>query len=70
MNRCLEGFTRTRLDVYLDYLPPFSLALDKRALRGDGLISVHIKVDLLSSWIAIVAEHDLLGGFHGFASVI
>jgi hypothetical protein len=54
----------------LDYLPPFSLALDKRALRGDGLISVHIKVDLLSSWIAIEAEHDLLGGFHGFASVI
>jgi hypothetical protein len=64
MNLGLEGFAYARLDVDLHYLPSFSLALNKRALLGDGLVAVHVEVDLFSSWIAVVSEHDLLGGFH------
>src|SRR6266404_9672608 len=64
MNVSRERFGHTRLLVDLDYFPPFPFAFNKRALLGDGLVTVHIEVDLFSSWIAVVPEHYLLGGFH------
>jgi len=65
MNLGLEGFAGARLDVDLDYLPSFSFTLNYGPLLRDGLIAVHVEVDLFSSWIPVVPEHDLLGGFHG-----
>jgi hypothetical protein len=61
----LEGFANAHLRHDLDHLPPFAPALNNGALLGDGLIAVHVEVDLFSSWIAIVPEHYLFGRFHG-----
>jgi len=65
MNLSLEGFAYARLDVDLHYLPSFSFTLNEGPLLGDGLVAVHVEVDLFSSWIAVVPEYYLLGGFHG-----
>ena len=61
MNLGLEGFASACLHIDLDDLPSFSLTLDKGALRRDGLVAVHVEVDLFRSWIAVVPEYDLLG---------
>ena len=60
MNLGLEGFADARLHVDLDYLPSFSLTLDNGALLGDGLVAVHVEVDLFRRWIAVVPVYDLL----------
>ncbi len=65
MNLGLEGFAHARLDIDLDYLPPFSFTLNEGPLLGNGLIAVHVEVDLFRSWIPVVPEYDLLGRFHG-----
>ena len=59
-----EGFADARLDVDLDYLPSFPFAFNEAALLRDGLVAVHVEVDLFSGWIAVVPEHDLLGRLH------
>jgi hypothetical protein len=66
MDAGLEGFGRVCLHADSHYLPSFSFTLNKGILRGDRLVAVHVKVDLFRSWVAVVPEHDLLGGFHGF----
>src|SRR6476646_5788394 len=37
----------------LDYLPLLSFSLIEGALLGNGFVTVHISVDLFSSWIAV-----------------
>jgi hypothetical protein len=61
--RC-EGFADARLDVDLDDLPSFPFAFNQGALLRDGLVAIHVEVDLFSGWIAVVPEHDLLGRLH------
>jgi hypothetical protein len=51
----------TSLHVDLHYLPSFSFAVNKRALLGNRFVTVHVEIDLLSSWIAVVPKHYLLG---------
>jgi hypothetical protein len=70
MNRDLEGFGEASLHVDLDYLPSFSFAVNEGALLGNRFITVHVKIDLLSSWIAVVAKHYLLGGSHASPLVL
>jgi hypothetical protein len=65
MDARLEGFADARLDVDLDYFPSFPFAFNKRTLLRDGFVTVHVEVDLFRSWIAVIPEHYLLGGFHG-----
>jgi hypothetical protein len=69
VNGSLEGFVRTRFDVDLNYFPSFPSTLNKRTLLRDGLVAVHVEVDLFRSWIAVIPEHYLFGGFHGPTSV-
>ena len=53
MDGDFEGFGHVSLHVNLDYLPSFSFSLNKGALLGNGLVTVHVKIDLLGSWIAV-----------------
>jgi len=64
-----EGFADARLDVNLDYLPAFPFAFNKRPLLRDGLVAVHVQVDLFRRRIPVVPEHDLLGRLHVPTSV-
>ena len=66
MDAGLEGFGRVCLHADSHYLPSFSFTLNEGILRGDRLVAVHVQVDFFRSGIAVVPEHDLLGGFHGF----
>ena len=59
-----EGFADARLDVDLDYFPSFPFAFNEAALLRDGLVAVHVEVDLFSGGIPVVPEHDLLGRLH------
>jgi hypothetical protein len=59
-----EGFADARLDVDLDHLPPFSFTLNYGALLRDGLIAVHVEVDLFRGRITVVPKHYLLGRLH------
>jgi hypothetical protein len=63
VNGSLEGFVRTRFDVDLIYFPSFPSTLNKRTLLRDGLVAVHVEVDLFRSWISVIPEHYLFGGF-------
>ncbi len=62
----LEGFGRVCFYADSHHFPSFSFTLDKGILRGDRLVAVHVQVDLFCSWVSVIPEHDLLGGFHGF----
>ncbi len=62
----LEGFGRVCFYADSHHFPSFSFTLNKGILRGDRLVAVHVQVDLFRSRIAVVPEHDLLGGFQGF----
>jgi len=57
MNGDLEGFCHACLHVDLDYLPSFSFAVNKGALLGNRFLTVHVKIDLFRSWIAVVPIH-------------
>src|ERR1700730_13580494 len=59
-----EGFCRTPFHAELDYLPSFSFALNEGALLGSRFVTIHVEIALFSSWIAVVAKHDLLGASH------
>jgi hypothetical protein len=48
MNGNLERFGHASLHVDLNHLPAFPFALNEGALLGNGLITVHVKIDLLS----------------------
>jgi hypothetical protein len=64
VNGDLEWFSWVGLDLNLDNFPSFSLPLNKGALRGGALLTVHVEVDLFRSGIAVVSKHDLLGRSH------
>ena len=61
MNGDLEGLSQVLLHVDPDHLPSFSFSLNKGALLGNRFVTVHVQVDLLGRWIAVVPKHDLLG---------
>ena len=65
VNGSLKGLACARLCVDLNYSPSFSFAFYNGAFLRDGLVAVHIEVDLLRSRIPVIPEYDLLGGFHG-----
>jgi hypothetical protein len=60
-----EGFFRTSFHVDLDYLPAFSSAVNKGALLGDRLVTIHVEIALFSGWIAVVPKYYLLRRSHG-----
>ena len=66
MDGGFEGLAYVCLHVDLHYLPSFSSTLNEGALLGDRLVTVHVKVDLFCSWIAVVTEDYLFSGLHGF----
>jgi hypothetical protein len=70
MNGDLEGFGHVCLHVDLDNLPSFSFSLNKGALLGNTLVTVHVKIDLFGRWIAVVPKHYLLGRSHASLSVL
>jgi hypothetical protein len=59
MNRDLEGLCHACLHDDLDYLPAFSLAVNHGALFWSRFVTVHVKIDLFSSWIAVLPKHYL-----------
>ena len=64
MNGNLERLGHACLYVNLDHLPSFPFSLNEGTLLWNGFVTVHVKVDLFSSWIAVVPKHYLLGGSH------
>jgi hypothetical protein len=68
MDGDLKRFCHASLHVDLDYLPSFSLSLNKGALLGNRLVTVHVQIDFFSSWIAVVPKHYLLGDSHVLVS--
>ena len=69
MNGDLEGLSQVLLHVDPDHLPSFSFSLNKGALLGNRFVTVHVQVDLLGRWIAVVPKHDLLGDSNASLSV-
>jgi len=64
VNGSPEGFADARFGDDFDYLPPFASTLNNGALLRNGLVTVHVEVDLFSGRVTVIPKHYLLGRLH------
>jgi hypothetical protein len=60
----LEWLCYVSFHVDLDYLPSRPFTFNRGALFRNGLVAVHIEIDVLGVWIAVVPIHYLLRNVH------